>query len=132
MAKEEKVKTKKPTKDEALMEMLDRNVNAFYMLGKAIEQNTMMYEALIVAINKASDPVEITGTPQPISVPDDTPVEPEVIFTKEDCKKVLINIVGSKGKDVAKEFLSSFGGATSISDLDEKDYEVFCRNGKEV
>ena len=56
--KEVKAKAKPKTKkcDSRTEEMEDRMVTAFYMVAKVVEQNTMMYDALITALTEASTP----------------------------------------------------------------------------
>jgi hypothetical protein len=121
---------KKPTKKETSEE---RTMNAFYMLAKVVEQNTQMFEALIVAINSASQPPVMTGdpnitpTPGP-AIPETTPAE-EHTYAEDDCKDVLVALVTKHGKEKGMAHLKNYN-ATKISEVPEHCRENFVLTGR--
>ena len=114
--------------------MEERVANAFFMLAKVVEQNTMMYEALIVAINSAPSTVtaeqaSLQKTKDRIEKEKTTPVK-EHHYTIDDCKVVLTKLVTTKGKDQGLAHLKNYN-ATSISQVPEDCYENFVLVGQQ-
>jgi hypothetical protein len=127
--KEVKAKAKPKTKkcDSRTEEMEDRMVTAFYMVAKVVEQNTMMYDALITALTEASTP---QAPAQPHEEAPPAPIA-KARITQDHVKKVLVAVHKTCGPQQAKEWLFSYG-VQKVSELPENIYSKFIRDGNDL
>lgn len=123
---------KKLTKEEVLHDLVDRSISAHYMLAKAIDQNTMMYDALIVAINSAKPDV-MTGEYMEMGVEIKTPEqcseEETKVYTVEECKCLLIKVVTTLGKEKGMDLLAQYN-TKNLGGLKGEDYVAFCQKAE--
>jgi hypothetical protein len=129
-AKEKKVPKKKEPKETTVEYIApeDRMATAFYMLAGVVTRNTACMEALLLALQKAS---EQPGAIEPAEPVTENPNvrNVRIVRTIEDCQKVLVDVCGRHGKDGAFKLLQTHG-AEKLSDMDASQYESFISEGK--
>ena len=126
-AKEKKVPKKKEPKETAdeYIAPEDRMATAFYMLAGVVSRNTACMEALLLALQKAS---EQPGAIEPAEPVTENP-NIRIVRTLEDCQKVLVDVCEKRGKAGAFNLLQTHG-AEKLSDMDASQYESFISEGK--
>ena len=126
-AKEKKVPKKKEPKEtqEEYIAPEDRMATAFYMLAGVVSRNTACMEALLLALQKAS---EQPGAIEPAKPVTENP-NIRIVRTLADCQKVLIDVCEKRGKAEAFKLLQTHG-AEKLSDMDASQYESFISEGK--
>lgn len=129
----ETTKAKVPTKKEQDAEVLERTMNAFYMLAGVVDKNTKCMEALLVALQQSTPaPAPAPApTPPPVAEPDFKEKAVERVYTKEECQAVIVDICGVEGKDLVMELLQRFK-ATKLGEITTDHYESFVLNGQRI
>tara|TARA_R110002167_G_scaffold183245_7_gene383689 strand:- start:546 stop:938 length:393 start_codon:yes stop_codon:yes gene_type:complete len=121
-------KAKVPTKKEQDSEMLERTMNAFYMLAGVVDKNTKCMEALLLSLHEVAPP---TAAPAPAPEPDFQEKAVEKVYTKEECQAIIVDICGVEGKDIAMELLQKFE-ASKLGEINPDHYESFVLNGQRI
>lgn len=121
-------KAKVPAKKEQDAEMLERTMNAFYMLAGVVEKNTKCMEALLLSLHEVAPP---TVAPAPAPEPDFQEKAVEKVYTKEECQAIIVDICGVEGKDIAMELLQKFE-ASKLGEINPDHYESFVLNGQRI